>query len=162
MCGRTTHYRPTQLLGHPSPRSCRHWRLSDLYGILGVVAIPHPMGSLEALRGGRPWRAWQTAPNCGKNPAPKPTMRRSQRESKFYRNHRSRIPPPSPRADRNGHHAASMSPYRCHQRYRLACPAGSTNYTPQRRLDAEPPRQPRSTATGCRHSSQNSATSLLP
>ena len=36
---------------HPSPRSCQHWRLSDLYGILGVVAIPHPMGSLKPFEG---------------------------------------------------------------------------------------------------------------
>ena len=47
MCGRATHHRPT----HPSPRPHRHWRHSDLHGILGVVAILRPMGSLEAFRG---------------------------------------------------------------------------------------------------------------
>ena len=42
-----------------------------------------------------------------------------------------------PRADRNGHHAASMSPYQCYPWYRHACPARSTNYPSQRRPDAE-------------------------
>ena len=42
-------------------------------------------------------------------------------------------------SDRNGYYAASTSPYRCHPQYRHACPAGSTNYTPQSRPDAKPP-----------------------
>ena len=155
MCGRTTHHRPTQPRGHPSPQSCRHWCLSDLYGILGVVAIPHPMGSLEAFRGGRPRRTWKTAPNRRENPAPEPTMGRSQRESELHRDHRSRI---APRADRNEHYAASTSPYRCHPRYRWIRKLYTS--TPPR-LNPPPP-QPLSTATSCRHSGRNIATSPLP
>ena len=63
-------------------------------------------------------------------------MGRSQREGELHRDHRSRI---ASRADRNGHYAASTSPYRCHPRYCHACPARSTNYTPQRRPDSNPP-----------------------
>ena len=103
-----THHRPTQPRRHPSPRLCRHRRLGDLHGILGVVAIRRPMGSLEAFPGGRPRRAWQTAPNSRKNPAPQSTMGRSQRESEFHRDRRSRV---TPCINSNGNHAASTSPY---------------------------------------------------
>ena len=51
MCGRPTHHRPTHSQGHPSPRPRRHWRFCNLHGILGVVAIPHPMGPLKPFGG---------------------------------------------------------------------------------------------------------------
>ena len=68
--GRTTHHWPTQSRGHPSLRPRRHRRFSDLHGILGVVAIPRPMGSLEAFWGGRPRCPRQTSPDRGEDPTP--------------------------------------------------------------------------------------------
>ena len=73
MCRRTTHHRTTYPRGHPRLRPCRYWSISDLHGILSVVAIPHPMGSLEAFRGGRPRLSRQTSPDSWQNPAPQPT-----------------------------------------------------------------------------------------
>ena len=66
MYGRSTHHRPTHPQGHPSPRPRRHWHFCNLHGILGVVAIPRPMGSLKAFRGGRTRRSQETTSDCGK------------------------------------------------------------------------------------------------
>ena len=49
MYSRSIHHRPTHSRGHPSPRPHRHWHFCDLHGILSVVALPHPMGSLKAF-----------------------------------------------------------------------------------------------------------------
>ena len=159
MCGRATHHRPTQPRGHPSPRPRRHWRLSGLHGILSVVAIPRPMGSLEAFRRGRPWRAWQAAPNSRETPASEPTTGRNQRESEFYCNHRSRV---APCADRNGNRVASMRLHRCHPRYCHACTTGPANHSSQRRPYVEFPRQPRSVVASRRHTRRDSVSSPLP
>ena len=45
----------------------------------------------------------------------------------------------TPRANGNGHYEASTSPYRCHSWYCHACPARSTDDTPQHRQTATPP-----------------------
>ena len=48
---RATHHRPTHVGRHPHPRSCGYGSLRDLPGVLCLVALQRPMGSLEAIRG---------------------------------------------------------------------------------------------------------------
>ena len=73
-----------------------------------MVAIPHPMVSLEAFQGGCPRRAWQTSPDGWQNLASQLTVGRNSRKSQLYCNYWPRI---APCTYWNGHHAsASMSP----------------------------------------------------
>ena len=48
-----------------------------------MVAIPHPMGSLEAFQGSRPRRSRQTSPDSWQNPAPQPTMGEARGRASF-------------------------------------------------------------------------------
>ena len=48
---RATHFRPTHGGRHPCPRFGGHGSLRDLHGVRYLVALPRPMGSLEAIRG---------------------------------------------------------------------------------------------------------------
>ena len=65
-------------------------------------------GPLKPFEGGSPRRAWKTAPDYRKNPAPESTMGRSKKKGELHSDHRSRV---ASSADRNGHYAASTGPY---------------------------------------------------
>ena len=116
-----THHRPTHSQGHHSPQPRRHWRFCNLHGILGVVAIPHPMGSLEAFRRSR---SRKTAANRGENAAFGPAMGRSTQASVLHCDYWARI---NALPDWDGHHVAAAHTHQCDQWHRDARSTGSSN-----------------------------------
>ena len=64
-----THHRPIDARRHSCPGSSRHGSVSDLPRVFRLVALPRPMGALEAVRGNCPRSTWQTAPDRWKNSA---------------------------------------------------------------------------------------------
>ena len=131
---RSTHHRPTHSRGHPSPQPHRHWLFCDLHGILGVVAIPRPMGSLKTFRGGRTRCSRETTPDCGENSALGLAMGRSTRAGVFYCHYWPRV---ASLLDWEGHHATTPRPHRCHQWHRHARSTESANDPPQCRPTAD-------------------------
>ena len=77
--------------------------------VFRMVALPHPMGALEAILEDSAWRTLYATPNCWKNPAFGPTMGRSSQSGLFYRYCRPGI---DPMPHRDGYYEATPRPNR--------------------------------------------------
>ena len=133
MCGRPTHRQPTHSLGYPSPRPRRNWCFCNLHGILGVVAIPHPMGSLEAFRRSR---ARRSRGNLCKSRGKCRIWTCNGAKHAVSMLHCDYWAGITALPDWDGHHAAAPCTHRCNQWHRDARSTGSSNDPPKCRPTA--------------------------
>ena len=97
-------------------------------GFLFVVAIPRPMGSLEAFRGSRARRSRETSANRGENAAFRHAMGQSTRARMLYCDYWAGI---NALPDWDGHHVAAPRTHRCNQWHRDARSTGFSNDPPK-------------------------------
>ena len=98
-----------------------------------MVAIPRPMGSLEAFRRSRARRARETSANRGKNTALGPAMGQSMRMRMLHCDYWAGI---TALTDWDGHHAAAPRTHRCNQWHRDVRSTGSSDDPPKCRSTA--------------------------
>ena len=110
MCSRPTHHRPIDARRHSCPGSGRHRSVSDLPRVFRLVALPRPMGALEAVRGNCPRRTRQTTPDRWKNSASEPPMGRGSRTGMLHSDSRPGI---ATMFHRHGHYETAPRPHRC-------------------------------------------------